>query len=636
MLKHYLLFITIILFTNLRVSAQENTLDFENLIDSAKKYSSHRAEDRDLAEVYFREAYKKLSSLNDPYSTAEYYFEKSFLSIMSNKPDLAEKECELGLMAIINKPKTITYYNLNRRMATNYYVNGNYDKSIIKFLDILFSINSNDYEAGLNSIKIKEIEAHALSSVGRINYILFAEKKSIDYFQKAIIKYDELNNESMLKHCYFGLANAYIEQGNLANAALYIDKGFKIPENKRNRIELSNFYLTYCHFLLEDNQLDSALFYIDTASSIMVQFGDLAGVNLANIYKGQYYYQSGDYSSALDILERTLMNMENGEVDRLLIKSQLLLAKTHAKIGNYGSAYRYMRMSLNLQNEILKNAEVFFSHEFENQLELNRNDYLDSIKSITGEYQLNKAQSELKEKSTANKFLLLIIAIFVILTPILFIILRINYKTNKKLNKTIDEKGILFKEVHHRVKNNFQVISSLMNLQKHTGLYPETDDILTQTQQRISSMALVHELLYQHDEVDEIDIGIYINELVASTRQAYNSEETDITFSINTNNIVLKLEQAIPLGLILNEAVTNSVKHAFNSQKQGKIVINLELVNDGKYFLLIGDNGIGIPESGLENNTLGLELIDVLTEQINGEKNIFNQNGTKIEIRFSV
>ena len=207
-----------------------------------------------------------------------------------------------------------------------------------------------------------------------------------------------------------------------------------------------------------------------------------------------------------------------------------------------------------------------------------------------------------------------------------------------QLKKSLEEKVVLLKEVHHRVKNNLQIISSLLCLQSEYIKDKKTVEVFLETQNRVMSMATIHELLYQSDDVASIELGDYIHNLAHELFNSYEALSNDISLEINVENISLDLDKAIPCGLIINEITSNCLKHAFPAGKKGEIVISVHSGNDGNIELIVGDNGIGLPKDiDIQNpETLGLELISTLTEQLGGKLKVDSRNGTKFKLTFKL
>jgi PAS domain S-box-containing protein len=208
-------------------------------------------------------------------------------------------------------------------------------------------------------------------------------------------------------------------------------------------------------------------------------------------------------------------------------------------------------------------------------------------------------------------------------------------KYEKKLKASLKEKEVLLKEVHHRVKNNMQVISSLIHLQSGLIKDPEAVEQFSQCERRVRSMSLVHEALYQSKDLAFISASHYVRKL-GSDILGYSHLAGDISVEYHTGDIDIDLNTAIPLGLILNELVTNSLKYAFAGKEKGTITITFEKTGEKELMLVVQDDGIGLPESfDIESqDTLGMQLVNVLSGQLDGTIRIDRAGGARFEIRF--
>ncbi len=196
-------------------------------------------------------------------------------------------------------------------------------------------------------------------------------------------------------------------------------------------------------------------------------------------------------------------------------------------------------------------------------------------------------------------------------------------------------KDLLLKEIHHRVKNNLQIISSLLSLQSRKFNDIETIEAFRESQNRAKSMAIAHEKLYQSKNLENIDIGAYVDTLTMHLLNSYGFKPCYIKININIKNITLKIDTAIPLGLIINELVSNALKHAFKD-KAGEVQIDIYQDPGDTYKLVVRDNGIGFPE-GFDfrnTNSLGMQLVVSLVEQIEGKIELKKDNGTEFRIAF--
>ncbi len=206
-----------------------------------------------------------------------------------------------------------------------------------------------------------------------------------------------------------------------------------------------------------------------------------------------------------------------------------------------------------------------------------------------------------------------------------------------KLRKLLNEKEVLLKEVHHRVKNNLQVISSILNLQSSYVKDQMTLDILRESQNRIKAMSFIHESLYRSDDFSFVNFSSYINSLSSNLVQTYIIKHANINLELDLGDVNLSLDQAIPCGLIINELVSNSIKYAFPFNRSGKI--RIELIKQGnKINLKVSDNGVGLPDNlDVENtDTLGLQLVYILVSQLDGDIKVINKKGTTFLFNFTI
>ncbi len=211
------------------------------------------------------------------------------------------------------------------------------------------------------------------------------------------------------------------------------------------------------------------------------------------------------------------------------------------------------------------------------------------------------------------------------------------YKTKNELEEKIKEKETLIKEVHHRVKNNLQTISSLLSLQSRSTTDKEVRNLLKSSQNRVISMAMVHEMLYMREDLSKIEYKSYVQELAEYLVRSVKGTSSNITLDIDIPEVKLNIDTAIPLGLLINETVTNALKYGIIDENKGKIGIKLRQDEANEFLLNIGDDGIGFSETITYKNSksLGLKLIHNLVRQLQGSiLRDFSKNGTHYIIKF--
>jgi two-component sensor histidine kinase/tetratricopeptide (TPR) repeat protein len=251
-------------------------------------------------------------------------------------------------------------------------------------------------------------------------------------------------------------------------------------------------------------------------------------------------------------------------------------------------------------------------------------------------------ESQLRQANFIKKMTVAGIVLLLIIVGLLYNQYRIKYRNNQAISKQngqlhnlLEEKEWLLKEVHHRVKNNLQVVVSLLQSQS-IYLKDEALAAVNDSQHRVQAMSLIHQKLYQSDNISAINMEMYIPELMAYLKESFVTP-TRITFITDIDPIGLEVTQAVPLGLILNEAVTNIFKHAFTGRERGQVNISLKQLNSAELVLNIADNGIGLPAdaTSYSKNSLGLNLMKGLCNDFSGRYTIASKDGTHIQVIFN-
>ncbi|UCE40361.1 MAG: sensor histidine kinase [Candidatus Aminicenantes bacterium] len=199
-----------------------------------------------------------------------------------------------------------------------------------------------------------------------------------------------------------------------------------------------------------------------------------------------------------------------------------------------------------------------------------------------------------------------------------------------------EQHEILLREIHHRARNNMQIISSLLRIQSKKTKEKELQDILRICQNRIRSMSLIHEKFSCSKDLAKIELAQYIHDLAIHLFHSHGVDPDIIKLNSGMEDIQIDINRAIPIGLIVNELITNSLRHAFPDGKKGEIQIKLHPINQGKFEFVVKDNGVGFPkDSGsCDSDSLGMQLVNCLVEQIDGNIELHREGGTQFKITF--
>lgn len=344
-------------------------------------------------------------------------------------------------------------------------------------------------------------------------------------------------------------------------------------------------------------------------------------------YKNALYFQNKIIKFLLD--KKELFN----ELAYLNIYDEI--SNTYIALGNYEKAYFYTNLSKTKNIDFLNEEKKAAINELLVKFETNEKQ--DKLKVTQLELRKKKADAK------TNKLYIIGLALALIMISMLVIFfIRINtikesknvalQIIQKNLAKAASEKEILLKEVHHRVKNNLQLINSLFFLQAHyKNLPPQQLSFVEAMQSRIDAMALVHQNLYEGTDLEHVSAAVYFTNLVRNIQKMLPNDF--ITVQCNFHAIELPMNTAVSLGLIINELLLNALKHGFPNQQEGIITISFETLETGTQKLTITDNGIGFAMSD-NHKSLGLKLVQLLTAQLNGNLTITHNKGSQFYIQF--
>ncbi|OQP49800.1 hypothetical protein A4H97_28345 [Niastella yeongjuensis] len=369
---------------------------------------------------------------------------------------------------------------------------------------------------------------------------------------------------------------------------------------------------------------------------------------------GQYFIGKTQYVKAAVYLQKALNTAEATNSLPEAKDIHLMLFRADSGMGNYPSAMKHLLRHKLLNDSIFNETKSWQLEELRVQYETAKKEK--DIEALNSQNQLQRIGVE--QANRTKNITLACVALLIIIVGLLFNRYLLKHRTNHKLQvhqKELDQKNIyletlntkqqvllkekewLIKEVHHRVKNNLQMVTSLLNSQ---SAYLDNDVAvlaIKDSLRRMQAMSLIHQKLYLSGNISTITMPEYIKDLMCYLHDSFDTGNR-IIFQQTIAPIALDVSQAIPLGLIINECVVNAIKYAFPGDRKGTVGIDLQPVNDDHVLLTISDNGVGLPK-GFDvrgHNSLGLDLVQGLTKQLNGTVNMISDNGLRVIIRFVV
>lgn len=623
--KHYLhlLFvILLILFVRSKYQASVDSLEyFDNMAIKYKNISP------DSSEFYLRK-YITHSNSKDYDNLAYAYTFQGVLKKQLGQLDSALFYYQVAIkyQKIIDHPEGIAgNYN---NIGNVYKQKGDYLKAITHYQmskaifldsgmeDELFMVIENISELYLAMEKIQDA------------------KSELELSKKYFVAKNVPAGIGLIQAC---LSDVSLAEGDTLTALLQIDSALKVFKSIKYQTKYVIHGIKHCEILFLIDSLDKNV-------TILEDYLHLAkNLNLA-LEEGQLLVISGKINlihnrvyEAISILEKSISIIQSVGSDRYLIEAYRLISKAFEQKGDFKTALYYHQQFTDLYNstqgiEIQKNFQSLQVkyRVLENAKALDES----KLTLLEKENKLQQANLKVAKKEQQSRIIWIIVISISILLIFIFLRFREKQKLSKQLTQTLDERNLLLKEIHHRVKNNLQIINSLLNLQKNRGTNSSPSEIITETQDRIYSMAIIHEKLYQSENFSNISIKDYVETLIEHFNESQNYSQKNIRVSYQIDDFTLPLDSLIPIGLILNETFTNTSKYAFD-ENGGEIKVLIRS-NELSFDMTYEDNGKGLPNdfSIDKANSLGMKLIKGFTKQLKGTLAIENQNGLKLFFTF--
>jgi two-component sensor histidine kinase len=541
------------------------------------------------------------------------------------------KLAEIELQQVLTQYKKLGYKNLQDTydmLSTLEYAKGNYYRAMTYVSEGIRSAKASG-DTGL--------VANFYQAFAKCNYAVKKYNEALEWIRKAVIA----DKGDVTYKCVLVQTLVALNRAEEARVALN-DISRKKP--LLSLTEKANLYRVTALYYDKINKNDLAVRYnikileLGLKKGFSEEFYNIWSVICNNEIAG-IYLKANQAAKAEKYLNNAALIFKNAKTPldpRFLVAFYDHLYKYDFATGNYRSAVKNLEQHDRIQDSLFTADKDNKISELNIQYETAQKEQ--SIKNLHSQSAVQQARLE---KANLQRNITIVGILIMMAISTLF---YKNYKQKQLANNIITqknellqhllmEKNWLLKEVHHRVKNNLHTVICLLESQ---AAYLENDALkaIESSQHRIYAMSLIHQKLYQSDDIKIIDMSDYIHELVQSLQDSFDTSD-QIQFKLNINPINLTLSHAIPLGLIINEAVTNSIKYAFPGKCKGEISISM--VDDGKQIKFeLADNGIGMPQIDfeIESHSLGLELMKGLSEDIDADISFQVDNGTRITVIF--
>lgn len=472
--------------------------------------------------------------------------------------------------------------------------------------------------------------------IGVTFHVIDDYKKAKQYYSDAYHLSEKFKDEYRFLASGINLASVHSSMQSYDTAELLFKE---ILLKSRNNLEYGSLHdkarMNLANLYVRKQQFSEAYSLIESSFHYQIQnslFRDaLQSLNyLVEAKIGNNHLTGMD---SLIWLNKTLINSTKNA--RILSLGYRNLAEAYAAVGNYEQAFLTKKLHMDTYEKYKASQREDLIYEMESKyLNEKQQNEINTLKVAS-------QQATIASQRRVNQRNLFIFLSSIFLLLIVFFVIRNVQKNksnallaekNKVIASALEEKEILLKEVHHRVKNNLQVISSLLNLQADSLSDESALQAIMDGQNRVKSMSLIHQRLYQENDLRGVDVYDYLKNLIPQLINSFTLEDKEIDYRIDVGNMKLDVDTLVPLGLIINELVTNSMKHAFAEVETGVIELKMTEEN-GQLHVRIKDNGKGLDESRLEKtNSFGWKMIGSLCRKLKAELSILNEGGTVVDI----
>jgi two-component sensor histidine kinase len=520
--------------------------------------------------------------------------------------------------------------------------------------------------------------------LGNFHFQNGSYSQALTQYLRAEEIFEEKELVAYLPSVYNGIASAYQFSGSDSLTLKYFIKSRDLAQKNNDAFRLAIAQVNISnHLLAQENKVAEAIAVLETVDSLFavaktikpeLNTEDYRGMAYGDL--GKAYYRNGEASRAKEVFSKSLDLGTKSNNNLTITFARQGLGRILADEGNYRGAASQFNAALKVatDNGFLKERqEILFELSrvnrqlgnyrqglaslqeayllrdtiFNEEKDKNLNQALQAYEAEKKNQQIEllEQENELNELrvAKANRDRLILLGGLLAISLLLLSVWRNNklkQKANQKLEeknaiieKALEEKNLLLKEIHHRVKNNLQVISSLLSLQSRYIKDANALDAINEGRSRVQSMALLHKKLYREDNLKGVDMKSYYDDLIDNLFDAYNIDPTQVILKKDIKDMSLDIDTVIPLGLITNELISNALKHAFPDGRKGEVTVQLSEINE-ELVLRVSDNGVGMGEVifGSDQNNFGNHMVGALAHKLDATISSVSDSGTTVSV----
>lgn len=518
-------------------------------------------------------------------------------------------------------------YNNSAAMANIYMNKGNalnesaqYDQAISQHLESIRIKEKIKDERGL---------AQSYNGLAAVYTNTGQYEVALHYFQLTkMINEKPGNNKTLLALAYSNLANGFSKLRVYDSVEYYYNKSLLLLKETGEKQGLALIYNNFGNYYLDTKQYDKALYYLQQALALRkgsnLVYDEASTRNNIGVVLGKMNRNKEAEDYLLQSL--ALVRNDGSKLQQDIYKS---LAAHYKQVGNFEKTAEYQGKYISIKDTLFTETEAINMVKAQSGYEIEKKETL---------LELSDKEKQLKSLELANSIKTIgllgaVLVSMILLLGWVFYSFNQKRKTAKTLAIKNEQIETLIRELHHRVKNNLQVVSGLLSLQSNRMEDDSAREAMDEGRNRVDAMAMIHQKLYMDKDLAGVDIKDYLENLAASLANSFGYGAQHIETNVALQKSAMDIDMAIPIGLIVNELVTNAFKHAFSATLQPKIKVSLAHNSEGGMELKVSDNGGGITAGSGTSTSFGMKLVHTLVEQLNGTMQQEHNNGTIYNIK---
>lgn len=503
---------------------------------------------------------------------------------------------------------------------------GQYNKAIVNYNTALKLNQKHNNKPGI---------AMTLNNIGALYFFWEKYDVALKYYLQSLKLEIELGNKIGEAGSYENIALVYKNKKQYNKAKEYFNKALIINKELNLKKGISYSYNNIGNLYNIQQKYLKAIEYNKMA--LKLQDDDTEGVLYSYNNIGNAYFKLKKFKNAEKYYLNALQLAEKHNITAEILYSLKSLSELYSEIKEYKQANKFLKKYYILKDSIFSKTKHQQIMDLEEKYQSEKKNKKIELLNATTDSQIIEIKAKRQERDLWVG--ISILGFILTMVSIYFFINKKNLSEklsakNKIINKTLDEKDVLLREIHHRVKNNLQIISSLLNMQSRYLNDKKSKEAVNESKNRIKSMSLIHQKLYQEENLTGIETKAYFNELIESLMISYGINSEKVKTNITIENLLLDVDTAIPLGLILNEIISNTFKYGVNKDN-GEFSFKFTQTTDNELFLYLKDNGNGIPKDFdiSKSKSYGMKLIKSLSKKLKADLEFKNNNGLEITMK---